>query len=275
MPISQFSEMCQLSPQTLRFYHSAGLLVPARVDEQTGYRSYDFGQIERAMLIATLRRAGLSVRHVRQALDDGDTTPDLLTAHREALRRQREQEDEALDDAQAFATDWPQVRRYHVPDTVVVSALVPGRADDVIVAARTRAAAHELTKSVESCGATVTGTPWKAYALDTPERKEKIWTRDGPDWLVTVPVTADDDFVAAVLHDAVTVTTFPAREEVSVIMPGRETMAKLGTALNTLVTHALEQDCVPDLGRLRHLMHDGGVEIALTIRAASDEPLVP
>ena len=47
LSISEFSEMCNLSPQTLRFYHSEGLLVPADVNEQTGYRSYMFDQVER------------------------------------------------------------------------------------------------------------------------------------------------------------------------------------------------------------------------------------
>jgi DNA-binding transcriptional MerR regulator len=274
MPISQFSEMCQLPPQTLRFYHSAGLLVPAHVDEQTGYRFYDFKQIEQAMLIATLRRAGLTIRDVRAALDEVDAAPGLLSAHREALRHRREQEDEALDDAQAFMTDWPQVRRYRVPETVTVSTLVTGSSDDALVAARIRAAADDLAGMVEACGAKVTGTPWKAYALDTPERKEKAWTRDGPDWLVSIPVTADGR-AAAALPDTVAVTTFHAREEVSVVMPGRETTAKFGTALNRLVTHALEQNSVPDLGRPRQLLHDGGVEIALTIWAADGQPAVP
>ncbi|MET7645397.1 MerR family DNA-binding transcriptional regulator [Streptomyces sp. NPDC005426] len=40
LSISDFSEMCDLPPQTLRYYHAAGLLVPADVDERTGYRSY-------------------------------------------------------------------------------------------------------------------------------------------------------------------------------------------------------------------------------------------
>lgn len=271
IPISQFGELCQLPTQTLRFYHSEGLLVPAHVDERTGYRSYDFGQIGQAMLIATLRRAGLSVRHVRQALDDVDTTPRLLIAHREALRRERQQQDQALDDAQAFVTDWPQVRHDQVLETLVISTIIPGRADDVFATVRAQGAAHELTTTAVSCGATVTGLPWKAYALNTTEQKKKIMTRDGLDWSVSLPVAADGRMAAA-LPATATLTTFSAREEVSVVMPGRETLAKHGTALTLLSTYALEQNYVPDLGRPRHLLRDDGVELAIAIWTADDDP---
>ncbi|WP_045558181.1 MerR family DNA-binding transcriptional regulator [Streptomyces sp. FxanaA7] len=55
LSIGDFSEMCNLPPQTLRYYHSEGLLVPADVDERTGYRSYTFTQVEQAMLVTVLR----------------------------------------------------------------------------------------------------------------------------------------------------------------------------------------------------------------------------
>ena len=73
LSISDFSEMCYLSPQTLRYYHSEGLLVPADVDPQTGYRSYTFEQVEQveqAMLITSLRGTGMSIKLVRRALDE-------------------------------------------------------------------------------------------------------------------------------------------------------------------------------------------------------------
>ena len=45
LSIKDFSEMAHLSAQTLRYYHAEGLLIPAQVDEQTGYRSYTYDQI--------------------------------------------------------------------------------------------------------------------------------------------------------------------------------------------------------------------------------------
>jgi DNA-binding transcriptional MerR regulator len=274
LSISEFSEMCQLPTQTLRFYHSEGLLVPADVNACTGYRSYTFDQVERAMLIATLRRAGLSVRLVRQALDDVDATPALLTNHREELRRQRKKEDEALDEAQAFTTDWPQVRGYHTPDTTVLSTIVPGGFADDAATSRVLAAAHELTRTAESCGATVTGVPWKAYALDTTEQKKKSMTREGPDWSVTVPVSGGD-LVAAALPATITLATFHARDEVSIVVPGRESLAKYATALQRLASHAVEQGQALDLGQPRHLLHHDSTEIAMTVWEPDDDPAPP
>ena len=272
LSIGEFAEMCQLPPQTLRFYHSQGLLVPARVDGRTGYRAYEFSQIEQAMLITTLRRAGLSVRQVREALDDGDAAPDLLAGHREALQRRRREEDEALDDAQVFTTVWPEVRERRTPSTTAVSTLVAGATDPDMVSARVAAAALALTRAAESCGATVTGVPWKTYALDTREQKELIWSAEGPQWTVAVPVGVDGRSLDP-LPQGVTVGTFAARDEISIVLPGRETTAKYATALNRLVTYAVDQTRGVDVGRPRHLLHDGCVEIAVAVWDIDEDDL--
>ena len=41
MTIRTFARLCGCNPQTLRYYDRVGLLRPARVDEQSGYRFYD------------------------------------------------------------------------------------------------------------------------------------------------------------------------------------------------------------------------------------------
>ena len=40
LSIGAFSRLAQISVKALRFYDSSGLLSPATVDEQTGYRYY-------------------------------------------------------------------------------------------------------------------------------------------------------------------------------------------------------------------------------------------
>ncbi|WP_308211476.1 MerR family transcriptional regulator [Actinomadura rupiterrae] len=49
----------RLSPKVLRLYDEFGLLTPARVDPGTGYWLYDPAQLERARLVAWLRRLGM------------------------------------------------------------------------------------------------------------------------------------------------------------------------------------------------------------------------
>ncbi|MFE2188675.1 MerR family transcriptional regulator [Streptomyces sp. NPDC059455] len=167
LSISEYSEMCHLSPQTLRFYHSEGLLVPADVNEQTGYRPYTFEQVEQAMLITVPRGRGMSVKLVRHALDKPDAAPALLRQHSAQVRHQRQAQDEALSDAREFFNSWPEVRLRHIPEMTVVSKLVPGpsaggdqydwdEADAVVTAT-----VQDVVRTMESCGAVVSGTPWR------------------------------------------------------------------------------------------------------------------
>jgi DNA-binding transcriptional MerR regulator len=270
LSISDFSEMCQLSPQTLRFYHSEGLLVPAEVNEQTGYRSYTFDQVERAMLIAVLRGTGMSVKLVRRALDEPATAVALLEAHRSDVQSQRQAQDEAIREAREFLTSWPEVRLRHVPAMTVVSKLIaepPGghdRYEWVESEAATDAAVQDVVKIVEACGAVVAGSPWRAPAIETPEQKRQHADGEGPLWLVKVPVTADAGAVAALSRD-VEVQTFEARDELAIYLPGRTSMAKYATALSRLTTHALD-DAYPDLARTRQVLLRDGVETAVAIR---------
>jgi DNA-binding transcriptional MerR regulator len=270
LSISEFSEMCQLSPQTLRFYHSEGLLLPAHVDEQTGYRSYGFDQVEQAMLITVLRGTGMSVKLVRRALDEPDLAPTLLQQHSEELQRQRQAQDEAVRDAQEFFASWPQPRVRHVSRMTVVSKLVPGPSaagsqydwaeSDAAVAATVR----EVVTTMESCGAVVSGTAWRAWAVETPEQKRHNLTAAGPHWLVKVPVVADEKTLAALPGD-VEVQTFDARDELSILIPGRISMAKYATAISRLLTHPLD-NAWADVSGMRILLHDDGVETTVPIR---------
>jgi DNA-binding transcriptional MerR regulator len=54
-----FSRESRLSSKALRLYARDGLLVPGRIDPQTGYRQYHVDQLHSARLIRLLRRAGL------------------------------------------------------------------------------------------------------------------------------------------------------------------------------------------------------------------------
>ncbi|MEU1799539.1 MerR family transcriptional regulator [Streptomyces sp. NPDC019937] len=269
LSISDFSEMCHLSPQTLRFYHSEGLLVPADVNQQTGYRSYTFDQVEQAMLITVLRGTGMSVKHVRRALHEPDTAAALLQGHTEEVRHQRQVQDEAIRDARELFTAWPEVRLRHVPEMTVASKRVagPSAAHDQYEWAQADAAfiatVQEVVKSVGSCGAVVSGTPWRAPAIETLEQKKQNLTAEGPHWLVKIPVTADEEEAAA-LPDGIEMQTFEARDELSIFIPGKSSMAKYGTALSRLLTHPLDA-AYADLSRIRQLLHDDGVETAVAI----------
>ena len=57
--IGEFARRSRLSPKALRLYDRLGLLSPAWIDPDSGYRWYAPGQLERAHLIASLRELAL------------------------------------------------------------------------------------------------------------------------------------------------------------------------------------------------------------------------
>jgi len=67
--IGEFGELFGVDVQTLRYYDSIDLLVPAHRDANTGYRSYKFDQVYQFASIRYLRRLGYSLQQIRQYLD--------------------------------------------------------------------------------------------------------------------------------------------------------------------------------------------------------------
>jgi DNA-binding transcriptional MerR regulator len=66
--IGEFARRSRLSVKALRLYDELGVLVPARVDEASGYRYYDVAQLEAARAVAMLRQLDLSLAAIRELL---------------------------------------------------------------------------------------------------------------------------------------------------------------------------------------------------------------
>ncbi|GHF00422.1 MerR family transcriptional regulator [Streptomyces werraensis] len=79
LTIGAFAKASRLSPKALRLYDELGLLTPARVDPDTGYRRYAPEQLERARLVAWLRRLGMPLARIRQvcAMDPGEAAGEI------------------------------------------------------------------------------------------------------------------------------------------------------------------------------------------------------
>ncbi|MFB7025319.1 MULTISPECIES: MerR family transcriptional regulator [unclassified Streptomyces] len=75
MTIGEFARASRLSAKALRRYDELGLLPPARVDAYTGYRYYAGAQVERARLVAWLRRIGMPLDGVRDVCALHGTDP--------------------------------------------------------------------------------------------------------------------------------------------------------------------------------------------------------
>jgi DNA-binding transcriptional MerR regulator len=88
LPIGLFSRASLLSVKALRAYHEAGILVPARVDPATGYRTYHAGQLSDAEVIRRLRALDLPLDRVREVVRarDPEVTRAVLVDHAAAMQ---------------------------------------------------------------------------------------------------------------------------------------------------------------------------------------------
>jgi DNA-binding transcriptional MerR regulator len=68
--IGEFSRLCQVPVSALRYYAEIGLLAPAQVDGQTGYRYYAAAQLPQIYRILALRDLGLPLDQVGLLLRD-------------------------------------------------------------------------------------------------------------------------------------------------------------------------------------------------------------
>jgi protein phosphatase len=76
LTIGAFARASRLTPKALRLYDSLGLLAPAHVDEVSGYRFYRPDQLERARLVAWLRRLGMPLARIGAVCDLAGDAPD-------------------------------------------------------------------------------------------------------------------------------------------------------------------------------------------------------
>src|SRR5579875_1210746 len=76
LTIGAFARASRLSPRALRLYDSLGLLKPAHVDEMSGYRFYRPDQLERARLVAWLRRLGMPLARIGVVCDLARDAPE-------------------------------------------------------------------------------------------------------------------------------------------------------------------------------------------------------
>jgi DNA-binding transcriptional MerR regulator len=78
LTIGDFARATHMSVKTLRHYHRVGLLEPAEVDSQTGYRRYAPEQIPVAQVIRRFRDLEMPLDDIHAVL----TAPDLETRNR-------------------------------------------------------------------------------------------------------------------------------------------------------------------------------------------------
>ena len=222
MPIGSFSRASLLSVKALRSYHEQGLLVPAEVDAQTGYRSYLVSQLTDAAVIRRLRDLDVPLRSVHEIVHarDPEVTRKVVAEHETVMR-------ERLADLTQIVSDLQEA--VHLP------------ALQTPVHRRTEPATHALTlPGVVDCA---------KYAEFLDDAYVRIWTA------VTatgaVPTNSGSAlYPAEVEHDAESVVAYVAiLSPVSVSEEIRDTGVRLELLPETtcaVATHIGGYDTIGD-----------------------------
>ena len=75
--IGDLSKLSLVSVKTLRYYDELGLLKPELVDPFTGYRMYEFHQLERLNRILALKDLGFSLEEIGRLLRE-EVSPEQM-----------------------------------------------------------------------------------------------------------------------------------------------------------------------------------------------------
>ena len=86
--IGEFSKLCRVSVNTLRYYDSEGLLSPDYTDKYTGYRYYSGESLSRFHMISALKSAGFSLEEIKTILKSGDKLENVIEKRERELRSQ-------------------------------------------------------------------------------------------------------------------------------------------------------------------------------------------
>lgn len=95
LKIGEFSKLSHMTVKALRFYEREGLLIPAAIDDWTGYRFYETGQLEDAAKIKAYRQLDLSIDEIKAILGGADVRK-ILAEKAGALQAQKEEIDVRL-----------------------------------------------------------------------------------------------------------------------------------------------------------------------------------
>jgi len=84
--IGEFSKITSLTIKSLRLYHEKKLLIPAHVDDFTGYRYYNEVNFETARSIKILKDFDFTLAEIKEILDECDSEGDIIIQLEQKLK---------------------------------------------------------------------------------------------------------------------------------------------------------------------------------------------
>jgi len=129
--IGDFSRMTFLSVKALRHYHEVGLLPPAAIDPETGYRRYELSQVPTAQVIRRLRELDMSLEDVRAVIEAPD-----VGARNEAIGAHLRRMEGELDQTRATVESLRLLLDEHSPPPIAVEYRVSDPIEALAVSER-------------------------------------------------------------------------------------------------------------------------------------------
>jgi len=138
LSIGDFSRATHLTVKTLRHYHQIGLLEPADVDPQTGYRRYGTDQLPTAQVIRRFRDLDMPLEEIQAVLAASDlrTRNERIASHLSRLEGELGRTQRAvasLRDLLAPTPDVPariELRRLQATPAAAITAVVDAEDSD-------------------------------------------------------------------------------------------------------------------------------------------------
>ncbi len=90
LSIGEFSNICKVSPKTLRYYAEIGLLEPIEVNPENGYRYYSIEQLEKMLFINRLKAYSFSLDEIKTISQSKKMQDDSL--YLALIRKKKEME---------------------------------------------------------------------------------------------------------------------------------------------------------------------------------------
>ena len=174
--IGEFSRITRLSVKTLRFYQDKGLLAPAQIDSESGYRYYRPDQIQDARRIAALKDLDLSLAEIAEILRSCEDDRDLiaiLEAQKAKLNKRIRDYREAIRSMESLIKTEQQAMKetrneYEVEEKQLEDQLVAGY--------RMRGRYDEMGKGFKvlgkAAGRHLKGTPLALYYCDEYQEED-------------------------------------------------------------------------------------------------------
>jgi DNA-binding transcriptional MerR regulator len=137
LSIGDFSRMTHLSIKALRHYHDVGLLAPAEIDAQSGYRYYAPDQVATAQVIRRFRDLGMPVDEIKAVLvaPDPSSRNEVIVNHLERMQEQLKETEATVTSLRSLLEPGPvsiTIEYRSVPETPALAVAETVKAEDAL-----------------------------------------------------------------------------------------------------------------------------------------------